>query len=380
MSVPLAAAGPSAYWYLARGTGVVSLLLLTASVVLGVLGPLRFTAGRRWPRFAIDSLHRDVSLLVMVLLAAHIVTSVLDSFAPIALLDAVIPFGASYRPLWMGFGALSFDILIALVITSLVRRRLGYRAWRGVHWLAYASWPVAVLHGLGTGSDTKVWWMLALTAGCLAAVLIAIWFRIARAEPERRGLRGTAIAITLATPLGLAIFTLAGPLQRGWARRAGTPPSLLGSTFVPAAATVRHGSGANATPNAHATPASGTLKVPFSARLAGKVTQTAESGGAIVDLAMRLSGGAHGRLRVRLGGAPISGGGLSMTGSQVDLLADGLPSVLEGQIVSLQGQQFIARVASAAGTQLNLRADLTIDSRSDTVTGTLSATTAGGGG
>ena len=153
----------------------------------------------------------------------------------------MIPFGASYRPLWMGFGALSFDILIALVITSLVRRRLGYRAWRGVHWLAYASWPVAVLHGLGTGSDTKVWWMLALTAGCLAAVLIAIWFRIARAEPERRGLRGTAIAITLATPLGLAIFTLAGPLQRGWARRAGTPPSLLGSTFVPAAATVRHG-------------------------------------------------------------------------------------------------------------------------------------------
>ena len=99
-----------------------------------------------------------------------------------------------------------------------------------------------------------------------------------------------------------------------------------------------------------------------------------------MDLAMRLSGGAHGRLRVRLGGAPISGGGLSMTGSQVDLLADGLPSVLEGQIVSLQGQQFIARVASAAGTQLNLRADLTIDSRSDTVTGTLSATTAGGGG
>jgi hypothetical protein len=380
MSAPLAAAGPSAYWYLARGTGVVSLLLLTASVVLGVLGPLRFTAGPRWPRFAIDSLHRDVSLLVMVLLAAHIVTSVLDSFAPIALLDAVIPFGASYRPLWMGFGALSFDILIALVVTSLGRRRLGYRAWRGVHWLAYASWPVAVLHGLGTGSDTKVWWILALTAGCLAAVLIAIWFRIARAEPERQGVRGTAIALTLATPLGLAIFTLAGPLQRGWARRAGTPPSLLGSAFVPAAATVQPRSGAGASPKAHATPAAGTLKVPFSARLAGKVTQTVESGGAIVDLAMRLSGGAHGRLRVRMGGAPISGGGLSMTGSQVDLLADGLPSVLEGQIVSLQGQQFIARVASAAGTQLDLRADLTINSQSDTVTGTLSATPAGGGG
>jgi sulfoxide reductase heme-binding subunit YedZ len=378
MSAPLAAAGPSAYWFLARGTGVVSLLLLTASVVLGVLGSLRFAAGSRWPRFAIDALHRDVSLLVMVLLVAHILTSVLDSFAPITLLDSVIPFGASYRPLWLGLGALSFDILIALVVSSLVRRRLGYRAWRGVHWFAYASWPVAVLHGLGTGSDTTVWWMLVLTVGCTAAVLIAIWVRIARAEPASPGLRRCAIALTLATPLGMAIFALAGPLQRGWARRAGTPPTLLGSAFVPAAATVGTRSGTR--PAAKGASPAGALKLPFSARLAGRVTQTPERGGAILDLAMRLSGGARGRLRVRMGGAPISGGGLSMTGSQVDLLADGLPSVMEGQIVSLQGQQFLAHVASASGSQVNLRANLMIDSQNGTVTGTLSATPAGGGG
>ena len=93
----------------------------------------------------------------------------LDSFAPIRLIDAVIPFASTYRPLWLGLGALSFDLLIALVVTSLVRRRLGYRAWRTIHWLAYASWPVAVFHGLGTGSDTKVWWMLALTAACVGS-------------------------------------------------------------------------------------------------------------------------------------------------------------------------------------------------------------------
>src|ERR1700760_1269174 len=122
MSLTVAATlSPSAYWYLARGTGAVSLVLLTASVVLGILGSVRFTAPR-WPRFAIDALHRDVSLLVIVVLVIHIVTSVLDGFAPITLLDGVLPFVSGYRPLWLGLGTLSFDLLLAIVITSLVRR------------------------------------------------------------------------------------------------------------------------------------------------------------------------------------------------------------------------------------------------------------------
>jgi methionine sulfoxide reductase heme-binding subunit len=366
----IAAAGPSAYWYLARGTGVVALLLLTVSVVLGILGSLRFALAPAWPRFAIDTLHRDVSLVVIALLVVHIVTSVLDSFAPIGVLDSVIPFTSSYRPLWLGLGALSFDLLVALVITSLVRRRVGYQRWRLIHWLAYASWPVAVLHGIGTGTDAKLWWMIALTAGCVAAVLVATVVRISRAGPEFAGLRPGATALTLATPLGIAIFTLVGPLQPGWARRAGTPASLLGAA-VPARATL------SSTP---APAPAGRAVRSFSARLSGTVTQTQEPNGAIVDLAMRLSGGAQGRLRVRLAGAPINGGGLSMTGSQVDLIANGLPSVMAGQIVSLQGQQFVARVANGSGSALTLQATLNIDSQSGTVTGSLSASAAGSGG
>lgn len=371
----LAAAGPSAYWYLARGTGAVALVLLTASVVLGILGSLRFAAGARWPRFAIDSLHRDVSLLVLVLLVAHILTSVLDSFAPIRLIDAVIPFASSYRPLWLGLGTLSFDILVALVITSVMRRRLGYQAWRAVHWLAYASWPVAVLHGLGTGSDTKVWWMLALTAGCVAAVTVAVLVRIGRADPDS-GVRAPAILLSIAAPIGIAIFTLAGPLQHGWAGRAGTPPVLLGKAAVPVSRRVAASHRAPAVRAAQAA----TLKAPFSARLAGTVKQTNVAAGSIVDIALRLSGGARGRLRVRLAGAPVDGGGLSMTGSQVDLLADGLPSVMEGQIVQLQGQQFIARVANGTGSALDLHANLSIDQQTGVVSGTLAATSVGSGG
>jgi methionine sulfoxide reductase heme-binding subunit len=368
MSGVLAAVGPSAYWYLARGTGVVTLVLLTASVVIGVLGSVRFVAAPRWPRFAIDTLHRDVSMLVLVLLAAHIITSVLDSFAPIRLVDAVIPFTSTYRPLWLGLGALSFDLLIALVVTSVVRRRLGYRAWRAIHWLAYASWPVAVFHGLGTGSDAKLWWMLALTAACVAAVLIAVWVRIGSVESQRPGIRAGAIAAAIVTPIALAIFTLAGPLQKGWAARAGTPATLLGSSISRTSATVQP----TASAPSPASPRS-RLKVPFTARLSGTAKQTEEPGGAIIDLAMRLSGGAKGKLRVRIAGAPLDGGGLSMTGSQVDLLANGAGSVLAGQITSLQGNEFLARIADGAGSQFNIQAIVNIDSQTGTVTGSLSA-------
>lgn len=356
-----AAAGPSAYWFLTRGTGAVALVLLTASVVLGVLGSVRFSGGSRWPRFTIDALHRDVSLLVIALLVLHIVTSVLDSFAPISVVNAVIPFTGTYRPFWLGLGALSFDLLIALVVTSLLRRRLGYRSWRAIHWFAYASWPVAVFHGLGTGSDTKSWWMLALTAACGAAVLIAVWVRIASAGPQYEWIKVPAIAAAGALAAGLVVFTAAGPLQRGWARRAGTPTSLLAPHVVASAVRV-------STVRA----AAGHAPRPFSATISGTISQQPVTGGAIVDMQLNFTGGERGILRVRLAGAP-EGQGLAMTGSQVALTAVGLRSAMAGRIVSLEGSRFDARVRDRSGAQLLLRADLNIDAQGGTVTGSLVA-------
>src|SRR5204863_10104945 len=137
--------GLMALWYLTRATGAVALVLLTFSFVLGVVNVRRFTSPRL-PRFVIDGWHRTSSLLVCALLAVHIGTSALDGYAPIRVADAVIPFGSAYRPLWLGLGALAFDLLVAVMVTSLVRARLGLRAWRAVHWLVYACWPVALLH------------------------------------------------------------------------------------------------------------------------------------------------------------------------------------------------------------------------------------------
>jgi hypothetical protein len=118
--------------------------------------------------------------------------------------------------------------------------------------------------------------------------------------------------------------------------------------------------------------------VPFSATLSGTISQTQEPGGAILDLALRVNGGAQGELRVRMAGAPDPGGGLTLTGSQVDLSAAGLASVMQGKIVSLQGQQFVARVADHTGSTLDLQASLNIDDQSGTVTGTLSGARPGG--
>ena len=190
--MPFANVGPSALWYLTRATGAVTLLLLTVSVVLGVatVGRLQ-TAG--WPRFVVEGLHRNVSLLAILVLLVHIVTSVLDPFASIHLIDAVVPFTASYRPLWLGLGAFASDLLIAIALTSVVRRRLGHGAWRATHWLAYLCWPVAVLHTVGTGSDVKQVWLLALTAACIVAVIVAVWARIGFGWPQQRGLRGDRV-------------------------------------------------------------------------------------------------------------------------------------------------------------------------------------------
>lgn len=370
MTLPLAAAGPSAYWYLTRATGVVALVLLTASVVLGVLGPLRVSAPR-WPRFAIDTLHRDVSLLVLVVLVVHIITTVADSFTSISLVNSLIPFTGSYRPLWIGFGAASFDLLVALVVTSLVRRRLGYRAWRAIHWFAYVSWPIGVLHGLGAGTDAKAWWSLLITLVCVLAVAIALWIRLQRVADLPLGVRTPAMAATAAVPVAIAVFTVAGPLQKGWAKKAGTPRTLLASSsFVRVSR-----QGASTTGGSSSTAASSQLRVklPFTASLAGSVSQTQAPGGAVVDLSMRVSGGAHGRMRVRLAGAPIQGGGLSLIGSQVVLATEGMPSAMEGTITQLLGQRFDARLRDAYGHTIFVHVDLNINNGNGTATGALVA-------
>jgi methionine sulfoxide reductase heme-binding subunit len=215
-----------AFWYATRAFGVVALVLLTATVVLGIAGTARFAAPGL-PRVVTAGLHRNLSLLVLALVALHVLTTVADGYAPIGFASAVIPFDSAYRPLWLGLGAVAFDMLLAVAVTSLLRDRLSYRTWRGVHWLAYACWPVALWHSLGTGTDSKVPWLLTLDALCMAGAAGAVWWRLSLMAPGPG--RTAALTATAALPLATGILVYIGPLQPHWAERAGTPPAIVHS-------------------------------------------------------------------------------------------------------------------------------------------------------
>ena len=213
-------------WYLTRATGLVALVLLTASMALGLLSSVKYQRPA-WPRFVTAGLHRNVSLLALVFTGIHIVTTLADTYAPVRVQDVVIPFISAYRPLWLGLGAIAFDLMLALTITSLLRTRMRYRTWLLVHWGSYLCWPVAVLHGLGTGSDTPVHWVLAVTLVCVGLIVVLTAWRLADGWPSHAAARlAGALALLLALVVGGAWLT-AGPLQPGWARRSGTPTQLL---------------------------------------------------------------------------------------------------------------------------------------------------------
>jgi methionine sulfoxide reductase heme-binding subunit len=176
----------AALWYVGRGTGVVSLVLLTVVMVLGI-GSRSGRPVFGLPRFGVVALHRAASMLAVTFLVIHVVTLLLDPLAELKLVDLVLPFHATYRPLWMGLGTVGLDLMAAVFVTSLLRQRIGVRAWRAVHWLAYLSWPVAIAHTVGTGTDRSTWWLLGLTGVCVAAVLAAGFWRLGDGFGQPKG-------------------------------------------------------------------------------------------------------------------------------------------------------------------------------------------------
>jgi sulfoxide reductase heme-binding subunit YedZ len=366
----LATTTPTAYWYLTRGTGAVALVLLTLGIVLGVMGPLG-AGGGRWPRFVVAGLHRNVTLLAIAFVGVHVVTTIADGFAPIGIKDAVIPFLSPYRPLWLGLGAVAFDLLLALVVTSMLRRRIGLRMWSAVHWLAYASWPVAMLHALGTGTDARLGWMAALAAVCAAAVAGSILWRV-RGSAASAAPRAVAVGATLLAVVLGVVWYRSGPLQHGWARRAGTPATLLG------------GGATQVVGRPAATPVSVTTlpAAPFSAPLVGRFAHSAPDSHGIESVAVSAvtRGAVASRLRIDLWGTPLAGGGVAMRESTVRFGPARSPSAYTGKIVGLDGSHVTVSLHDASGRSLSLELHLQIDHASGHVDGTLQALAGGSPG
>lgn len=177
-----------ALWALGRGTGTVTLVLLTVSVLLGILT----RSGRPalgLPRFAVTRVHRNAGLLAAVMLTVHLVSLFFDPFAQLKIVDVLVPFLGSYRPFWLGLGTVALDLLLAVLVSSLLRRHIGLTVWKGVHWATYGLWPVALTHGLGNGTDAFTPWFLAVTGVCVLSAVAAVVWRVQEGFVERHAHR-----------------------------------------------------------------------------------------------------------------------------------------------------------------------------------------------
>jgi sulfoxide reductase heme-binding subunit YedZ len=167
-------------WTAARLAGAAAVVLLTASLAIGI------ATGRGWrPRWvswrAVEAAHRDTALAATALTAIHVLGFLIVPGLGIRLLDAVVPFVGRVFPFWQGLGTLAVDILLAVVVTSLLRRRVGRRTFRIVHLTTWLLWPIAVGHALGDGASGTAPGFLLTALGCAAAIVAAVSVRFSTA-------------------------------------------------------------------------------------------------------------------------------------------------------------------------------------------------------
>ncbi|MBI1758745.1 MAG: ferric reductase-like transmembrane domain-containing protein [Actinobacteria bacterium] len=214
---------PKSLWYVNRASGLVLLVFFTGVVMLGQVSTVRETVPAM-PRFVSIELHRNLSVVSLILLLLHVVTAVRDTFVDIAVIDVMVPFHSPYRPLWLSLGTIALDLMVAIAITSAVRHRMEFRHWRAVHWLSYLAWVGAVLHGLGTGTDTRQRVTLVVTFVCITLVVIGALLRVTVIPKLAVHTRIALFAAVALVPVLLIMWLRAGPLAPDWAKRAGTPP------------------------------------------------------------------------------------------------------------------------------------------------------------
>lgn len=154
----------------------------------------------RWPRFALEELHRFAGILVGTFIAIHVVTIAIDSYLRFSVTAILVPFASSYRPLWVALGVVAAELLLALAVTNRLRDRMPYSRWRTIHYANFAVWTAATVHLLGSGTDRSSVWLMTLTALC-AGVVVTLTAQRARLAPRvalAAGGGAAAVVISLA--------------------------------------------------------------------------------------------------------------------------------------------------------------------------------------
>ncbi len=182
-----------AFWALGRGSGVVLIALTTITLLLGILT----RSGRpliALPRFGVTLVHRNVALLTVAFLAIHVLSLLGDPYAQLRIIDLVVPFAGKVNPLALGLGTVGLDLMVAVTVTGLLRARIGVKAFKTIHWLAYGAWPIAIVHGLAMGSDAGTLWYRVLTGAAVVGVIAAVVWRMSTRFVEYRAVRVKEIA------------------------------------------------------------------------------------------------------------------------------------------------------------------------------------------
>lgn len=186
------------YWYVGRGSGIVAFLLLTLVIVLGIALSRRWH-NPRWPRVVVHEAHRWATTMFYVFVVIHVAFLLLDPFFPLTVREVLVPFLHPYRPLWFGLGIIAAELALAMGASVFLRGRIGYRAWHAMHTLAYPIFVAALLHGVGTGTDSSTWWMSVLYGGSASAVVAAtVWRLVPRVRVQ--------LPLTVASVLAIAVI------------------------------------------------------------------------------------------------------------------------------------------------------------------------------
>jgi predicted ferric reductase len=170
-------------WYVARAGGLTAFVLLTFAVAVGLLLSGRLHSQERWPRFALEEVHRFLGLLAGTFVVIHGAGLLLDTYVPTSLLELVMPGLDGYRPLPTALGVLSAELMVALAVTNRLRSRIGYRRWRRAHYLNFAVWLFALVHGITVGTDSGAPWAVWLYVSCASLVMLLTASRFAGRAP-----------------------------------------------------------------------------------------------------------------------------------------------------------------------------------------------------
>lgn len=357
----LAAVTISPLWYISRSAGFVGLALLGVIGVLGIVTAGNFHFGRG-SRFIAPEVHRSLSLLAIVILAIHVGAAVLDKYSRIGFKDIFIPFVSQYRPIWIGIGALAVDIGIAVLITSFLRVKMGYKSWKAIHWLSYPVFALSIIHGLGSGSDSPILLGKAIYIAVGGILLVGVFVRLASMRDLSK-LKKLSLAIaSVMVPVVVISWAIVGPFTSSWPTRAqgGLHQAVLASAQVPVSKKTTRVSSAPFN-----------LPVGYSSGWQGKVDESPPNsqGEVAIRLLGKLAASKGYEFSIVLIGIPQDGG-VSMASSIVEIANSAGTTVYKGTVTSLSGSTIVCSLSGSTGGDITLVAALQLSS-SNTFSGTV---------